>query len=318
MNWRHVYGPVPSRRLGRSLGVNPIPSKTCDFSCAYCQLGRTTARVVRRRRFFPPEEILDELAQAARIHGAEADFVTFVGEGEPTLSRDLGLLLTETRKLTATPIAVITNGSLLHRSDVRRELGACDVVMPSLDAPDEDTFRRLNRPPPQVRLATLVDGLVRFREEFAGSLRVEVMLVKGCNDSEAKLVGLRRLLDRIRPDLVYLNLPIRPPAEPWVEPPDAEGLERAQTLLAPAVLTWTTEEGEFSTVGFDDPVEAVLMIARRHPMRSEQIAETLGRRGRRAPGPVLQALVASGHLRALEYRGDTFYVSGAAPWRGDR
>ena len=232
--FRYVYGPVPSRRLGRSLGVNPIPFKTCNYSCVYCQLGRTPSRTSSRQRFFPPEEILSELAQALEIHGDGVEYVTFVGEGEPTLCSDLGHLLSETRRLTTTPTAVITNGSLLSRPDVRAELCNCDVVMPSLDAADEETYRRMDRPPRETVLEEVVDGLGQFRREFRGLLWVEVMLVKGCNDGEAQLSRLRQLLDRVRPDRVYLNVPIRPPAEPWVEPPDAEGLVRAQTLLAPS------------------------------------------------------------------------------------
>lgn len=310
MNWRHVYGPVPSRRLGRSLGVNPIPSKSCNYSCVYCQLGRTGRRVAERRRFFPPGEILSEISQALQNHADETDFVTFVGEGEPTLSRDLGQLLRQTRAMTELPVAVITNGGLLDQPDVRRELCVSDVVMPSLDAADEETFHRINRPPPRVRFAEVVEGLVRFRQEYGGSLRVEVMLIKGYNDSEPQLIALRRLLDRIQPDLVYLNVPIRPPAESWVEIPDDEGLVRAQALLAPAILTDGAEEGTFGTDGFDDPMQAILMITRRHPMRKDQIAETLSRCTEEPPSPAVAALVASGQLRVLEYGGRDFYLSG--------
>lgn len=310
MNWQHVYGPVPSRRLGRSLGVNPIPSKSCNFNCVYCQLGRTRGPVVDRRRFFPPEAILCELSQALQNHEEETDFITLVGEGEPTLSLDLGRFLTEIQSLTRIPTAVITNGSLLHCFGVRRELSTSDVVMPSLDAADEETFHRINRPPRGLELATVIDGLVQFRREYQGSLRVEVMLVKGLNDGEAQLRQLRLLLTRIEPDLVYLNTPIRPPAEPWVEPPDIEGLARAQDLLAPVIVEDAAEERAFATGGFDDPVEAILMITRRHPMRADQIAQTLKRRGVGAGTAALSVLVRSGQLRATAYKGHTFYASG--------
>ena len=311
MNWRHVFGPVPSRRLGRSLGVNPIPSKTCNYNCAYCQLGHTTLRTGDRQRFYPPSAILREVKQALEGDTEGVDYVTFVGEGEPTLCRDLGYLVAETKRLTQTPVAVITNGSLLSRPDVRRELGAADVVVPSLDAVEEKAFRSINRPVRGTRIEDVIEGLVTFREEFGGDLWVEVMLVKGRNDSEAHLTQLRHTLDRVRPQRVYVNVPIRPPAESWVEPPDAAGLVRAQALLGPVIMMDLQEEGAFDTQGFDNPLEAVQMIVRRHPMRIQQIAEALGNPAAGDLSDTLEGLVETGRLRALEYRGQTFYASGA-------
>jgi len=309
VNWKYVYGPVPSRRLGRSLGVNPIPSKTCNYSCAYCQLGRTTLRTDERQRFYPPSAILREVAQALEGDDDGADYVTFVGEGEPTLCHDLGYLIGESKRLTRTPVAVITNGSLLGSVEVRAELAGSDVVVPSLDAVDDDLFRTINRPRLGLSAADVVDGLIAFREEFAGQLWVEVMLVGGRNDGEAHLTRLRDALDRIRPDRVYVNVPIRPPAEDWVQIPDAEGLVRAQALLGPVIMMDMQEEGDFGTRGFDDPLQAVEMIVRRHPMRLEQIDAVLADGGDLAG--TLDELVATGRLRALQYRGQTFYAAGA-------
>ena len=310
MEFRYVYGPVPSRRLGRSLGVNPIPFKACNYSCVYCQLGLTSYLTNTRQDFFPPQEILEEIQKALELHGDQMDYVTFVGEGEPTLCQSLGALIRHTKERSGLPVAVITNGSLIGQEDVGQELIQADVVMPSLDAADQETFRRLNRPRGTFEIEDIIDGMIRFRQRFPGQLWVEVMLVRGVNDHEEALLGLRRALDRIGPDRIYVNVPIRPPAEGWVEPPEVEGLVRAHALLGEAVFIDQPEEGAFSTAGFAQPVEAVQMIVRRHPMRQDQIRETLGRFSSEAVEAALTELVAAGKMRAITYRGNVYYATG--------
>jgi wyosine [tRNA(Phe)-imidazoG37] synthetase (radical SAM superfamily) len=311
MEFRYVYGPVPSRRLGRSLGVNPIPFKTCNYSCVYCQLGRTSPLINHRQRFFPPGEILEEIQHALKLHVGEIDHVTFVGEGEPTLYQDLGDLIAQVKKMTPLPVAVITNGSLLHRNDVRQELVPSDVVIPSLDAADPETWKKVNRPHGRLNLEEIIEGMVRFRHMFHGQLWVEVMLVKGINDQEESLLAIRRALDRIAPDEIHLNIPIRPPAEGWVEPADAEGLVRAHVLLGEDALIDTPEEGAFSTAGFDQPLDAVTTIVRRHPMRYDQIVETLDHFPPEAVQAALDELIAVGKMRVVVYRDKAYYVAGA-------
>ena len=211
-----VYGPVPSRRLGRSLGVGPIPFKTCDYSCVYCQLGRTTHMTNQRKDFFPPEELLNEIRRVIEVESShrEIDFVTFVGEGEPTLCKSLGWLIRKTKEIADIPIAVDTNGSLLYREDVRDDLSQADVVMPSLDAGTAETFRRINRPHRGIVFEAVVEGMEKFRQEYDGEMWVEVMLVKGLNDSEEELEAIKSRLSPLEPNRTYINVPIRPPAEP--------------------------------------------------------------------------------------------------------
>lgn len=185
-----VYGPVPSRRLGPSLGVDPIPFKTCNYNCVYCQLGRTTPVTNERKDFFPREAILAEVEAALKAHQpGEMNYITFVGQGEPLLCASIGWLIRQVKALTDIPVAVITNGSLLFMPDVREDLRAADVVMPSLDAADEETFRRINRPWAKLQIALIIEGMVAFREMFENQLWIEVMLVKGLNDHY--LVGNR-------------------------------------------------------------------------------------------------------------------------------
>ena len=298
---RFVYGPVPSRRLGRSLGVNVIPFKTCNYSCVYCQLGKTTNLINERRSFFPKEEILEELEKV--LERVEADHVTFAGEGEPTLCGDLGWLIGRIKEITDIPVAVITNGSLLYRRDVREDLASADVVIPSLDAADERTFRRINRPHKDLSVDMVIEGLEEFGEEFEGKFYVEIMLVKGYNDDEDALRNIRSALERIEPDGVYLLTPIRPPTLN-VEPADEMGIVRAHAILGDVVDVIDPEVGEFSTECFSSVEEAVRAILSRHPMREDQLKEFLKKFGEDTS--VLDGMEG---IRRVEYLGKVFYVS---------
>ena len=309
-----VYGPVPSRRLGRSLGVGPIPFKTCDYSCVYCQLGRTTQMTIERKDFFPPQAILKEIEQALKIDEHGIDFVTFVGEGEPTLCRSIGWLIRKTKEITDIPIAVDTNGSLLYRADVRADISGADVVMPSLDAGTAGTFRKINRPHRELDFEAVVRGIEKFSREYSGEIWMEVMLVKGLNDTDEELEAIKSILERIEPDRTYLNVPIRPPAEPWAVPPDKEAIALADAILSevnPVVAITTEETGEFSTTGFTTPEEAIMAIIRRHPMREEQVIATL-KRERFQQSDIEDSfarLYESGRIKKVRYRDSLFWVT---------
>jgi wyosine [tRNA(Phe)-imidazoG37] synthetase (radical SAM superfamily) len=176
----HIYGPVPSRRLGRSLGVDIVPAKICTLDCVYCQIGRTTEKSTVRRAFFDVRAVLGEL-KSRLAGGVDADYITIGGSGEPTLNAQLGLLIDGIRQITDIPVAIITNGTLLYRADVRADCAKADVVIPSLDAADAEAFQAVNRPAPDISIEKLVLGLVQFREEFAGQIWLEVFLVEGVN-----------------------------------------------------------------------------------------------------------------------------------------
>ena len=306
MEFKYAFGPVPSRRLGRSLGVNVVPFKTCNYSCVYCQLGRTTCMTNERADFFPPEDILSEVREALSLN-PELDYLTFTGEGEPTLCRSLGWLISRSKEISPVPVAVLTNGSLLYREDVREELKLADLVMPSLDAGDRETFRKVNRPHRELRIGAIIDGMAEFKKEFGGKLWVEVMLVSGVNDSEESLKAIREALEGIRPDRTFINLPVRPPAEPWVRVPDEDALVRAQVLLGAELLPHE-EEGEFGVEGFPSPVDAILHIIRRHPMRERHILETLSHLSPDEISEGLDSLVKSGRAKRITYQGQTFYA----------
>jgi wyosine [tRNA(Phe)-imidazoG37] synthetase (radical SAM superfamily) len=273
---KYVFGPVPSRRLGQSLGVDPIPLKTCNWNCVYCQLGRSVPLTNVRQEYFPPDEILSEIEQALNARH-KIDWITFVGSGEPTLYNRLGDLVHGTRKMTDLPIAVITNGALLYLPEVRAELAEANVVMPSLDAGSPDLYKSINRPWPELTFERLVTGMTEFCKEFAGEVWVETMLISGVNDSEAALADLESALRRIQPAAVHINLPVRPPAESWVRPAKAERVARAKVIFGDIAKVVTPIDGEFDLSGAETLVEAVTAIVTRHPMREDELIHTLER-----------------------------------------
>jgi len=226
---RHVFGPVPSRRLSRSLGIDPVPFKTCTFDCIYCQLGRTTQKTVERKEYVPCEVVVKELRDYLS-NAPPFDFVTFSGSGEPTLNKALGKMISAVREITEAQIAVLTNGSLLFDERVAEDLSGADVVLPSLDAAFEEIFRRVNRPHESISLQKLVEGLKKFRKRFKGEIWVEVMLLSGVNDGEEHLLALARLLREVNAEKVQLNTPVRPSPERCAALSES-GLERALKLF---------------------------------------------------------------------------------------
>ena len=214
---KYLYGPVPSRRLGYSLGVDLIPHKVCTFDCIYCQLGRTTIKTSRRREYAPAKKVLGEL-RGFFDSGGECGVVTLAGSGEPTLNTKIGDIIREVKDMTDTPLAVLTNSSLLTREEVRNDLLNADVVVPSLDAASPDTFKKINRQAEGITVSDVIDGLKEFRKEYAGEVRLEVMAVAGLNDTKKEVDELRQAIGIIRPDSIDLNTVVRPPAESYAKP----------------------------------------------------------------------------------------------------
>ena len=303
-----VFGPVPSRRLGQSLGIDPIPSKTCNWNCVYCQLGRSKPMVNVRAEYFPREAMLAEIKETLESHKkGEIDWITFVGSGEPTLHSGLGWLIAEVKKITKIPVAVITNGSLLYLPEIRQELLTADAVMPTLDAGDAETYRKINRPMGELTFERLVDGIIAFRKEYSGKLWPEIMLIKGINDTLEALGLLADTLQRIQPDEVHINLPTRPPAEPWVQPPDDEGLLRATAVLGEIAKIVTPIEGEFDLSGYENITDAVVGIVTRHPMRENQLVANLARWCPDEINETLKKLESDGRIQVVERYGVRFW-----------
>ncbi|HRX25798.1 MAG TPA: radical SAM protein [Aminivibrio sp.] len=299
-----VYGPVPSRRLGESLGISPIPKKTCNYSCIYCQLGRTDRMTNRRSEFFPLQEIVDEFRTALTC-GASFDAVTLVGEGEPTLYSRIGDLITEMKKYTEKPVAVITNGALLYEKSLREELSHADIVLPSLDACDERTFRTINRPWTGLTFEKCFRGLAGFSREYTGELWIETMVIDGINDDDESLHRMKDLLKEVRYSRLYINTPVRPPAEENVRPVPPETMDRAVRILGGISIDQLVSVGFFSSE--KDDYNAVLGIIRRHPMNQFEIGTFLKTRGNAEAEKVLSRLNEDPAVQGVEYKGFVTY-----------
>ncbi|HAR35432.1 MAG TPA: radical SAM protein [Acidobacteria bacterium] len=271
----HLYGPVPSRRLGYSLGVDLLPFKTCSLSCVYCQLGRTKKTTIRRRQFFSEKQILEEIRDFLKT-GTRVDFITFSGSGEPTLNKSIGRLIRKIKKMTGIQVAVLTNSTLLSRPEVRKELAAADVVVPSLDAATEKVFKKINRPHPSLQARKIIEGLVKFRRQFRGQIWLEILLVKGINDSPAHLKKLGDAVERIKPDKIHLNTVVRPPAEKMAKPLSPVELNRIKEFFgekAEVVASFRKKEQETAPKNIS---QAILSIVRRRPVCLEDLEHSLG------------------------------------------
>jgi len=223
---KYFYGPVPSRRLGRSFGVDIVPFKVCTLDCIYCQLGKT----IERKPYVPVESVIAELKEALK-KGLETDYITIAGSGEPTLNSQLGEIIDRIKENTYIPVAIVTNGTLFYRADVRAECAKADVVLPSLDAGDEKAFRRINRPHRDISIEKLISGLCDFRNEYTGSIWLEVFLVDLLNTDSEQIAKIRAVIQRIRPDKVQLNTAVRPTAEMSVGKLNADKLRAIAEML---------------------------------------------------------------------------------------
>lgn len=268
-----VFGPVPSRRLGRSLGVDPVPFKTCTYDCIYCQLGRTTRQTIERKEWVPLGDLLGQLGE--RLDSGP-DYVTLSGSGEPTLYSRLGELVEGIRRLTSKPIAVLTNGSLLGRGEVMESLRRVDLVVPSLDVGDARLFQLVNRPHPAIEFEAMVDGLVRFRETYPGSLWLEVLLVGGITDTVAEVEKIAALARKIRPDRVQLNTVTRPPCEHLALPVPIAALERLARLFGQRGEVITERASHRFEADAEIRFTELLDLVARRPCTVQDIANGLG------------------------------------------
>ena len=304
-----AFGPVPSRRLGRSLGVNNIPDKVCSYACVYCQIGRTLRMEIERKPFYEPEFLFEEVSkkvEEARRKGERIDYITFVPDGEPTLDINLGIEVELLRELEI-PLAILTNSSLIWRDDVREELLAFDFVSLKLDAVSEPLWRKIDRPHKSLSLEKILDGMLAFRDGFDGTLVTETMLINIDYGDELKRIA--DFLAELKPDKAYIAVPTRPPAEKWVEPASEETINLAYQLfserLGGKVEYLIGYEGNaFASTG--NVVEDILSITAVHPMREEALRELLEKNN--ADWGVVEELLEKGKLIRLNYRGETFYM----------
>ena len=305
-----AFGPIPSRRLGRSLGINNIPPKTCSYSCVYCQVGPTSAQEIAPRAFYAPQDILAAVAghvDRLRERGERIDYLTFVPDGEPTLDANLAETIDALKPL-GISVAVISNASLVWRDGVRDAMSRADWVSLKVDAVDESVWKKVNRPHPDLSLVDILDGICTFAASYRGTLATETMLVADANDSEVALTGVAEYLAQLGPHTAYLGIPIRPPAVPGTRSPDEATLNWAfQTFSAKLqrVELLTGYEGDaFAATG--DAEADLLAITAVHPMREQAVRALLERSG--ADWSLVERLIGDGALRQVSYAGARFYV----------
>jgi wyosine [tRNA(Phe)-imidazoG37] synthetase (radical SAM superfamily) len=305
---RYIYGPVPSRRLGRSLGVDLVPYKTCTYDCIYCQLGRTTNKTTEREEWVPTKEVVAQLKDRL---GSKPDYITLSGSGEPTLHARIGQLIHEIKNMTDIPVAVMTNGSLLWLAEVQRALLDADLVVPSLDAGSEDIFQYVNRPHSEIRFDQMLQGLQDFRRLFHGRYWLEVFLLSGVTSVETRIKALRACIETISPDKVQVNTVVRPPAESYATPVPREQLEAIAAQLHPeAELIAPCAPGdgtESPGVGCDE----VLDLLRRRPCSIADIATGLRLHPQEA-AKCVGRLVAQEKVRTRQQEGTLYYEAVSA------
>ncbi|MFO7554944.1 MAG: radical SAM protein [Desulfobacterales bacterium] len=308
MNYNHLFGPVPSRRLGISLGVDLVPMKTCTLNCIYCECGNTSLLTLKRKEYVSFESVKRELTHYFANH-ILPDYITFSGSGEPTLNSKLGDVIHFLRNLAPDiPVAVLTNGTLFSQKQVRTDVKDASVVIPSLDAATETIFRKINRPPLQLRLDTTIDGLIRFRKEYTGKIWLEIFIVPGMNDTDQELTALKNAIEKIKPDQVQLNTLDRPGTVSTLRPATREELERVlesfQMENAAIIADPPDHKGLFTYR--KDTDSAILGTIARRPCTSRDLSEILGLKIHDVD-KYLASLVADKKIQVVKQKRGFFY-----------
>lgn len=303
---KYLFGPVPSRRLGYSLGIDLVPHKTCTFDCIYCEVGKTTDLTAVRRDFNNSDSIIEEAKSFLEGYEGRIDYITFTGSGEPTLNIKLGHIAREIKKITKIPLALITNTALFGMEDVRRDAMEFDVVLPSLDSVTEESFRQVNKPHRDIRLDSIIDGLIKFSQEYRGRILLEILFVKNVNDSDKDIMALRRILEKMNIDRIQINTVIRPPAYSFARPIDEGDRERIKNLLGDKVqIELAFTPGSLNRTGAGE--DEVKKLLQRRPCTYEQISTALGIPSEEL-NSIIDKLEKSKSIRVDKF-GEEFYYS---------
>ncbi len=301
---KYIFGPVPSRRLGRSLGVDLVPYKTCSFDCIFCQLGRTTNKTLSRKEYITIEEVIEELDRWLKKE-EKVDFITLSGSGEPTLNSKFAKVLEFIKNSTSIPSTVLTNGSTLIFPDVREGLSLADVVKVSLSCFDQNSFVKINRPYKDLKFEDLVESCIKFRNIFKGQLWIEVFLIEGINDREEDVRKIAEFVEKIKPDKIHLNTAVRPTAEPDVKKVSKDKLNKLSYLFSPKAEVIA----EFSSKNRSDffvDEKRILDMLKRRPCTLEQIIEALGIKKHESL-KYLEMLIMDQKVEAIKKDNDIYY-----------
>ncbi len=304
--YKHLFGPVPSRRLGRSLGVDIVPLKTCSFDCIFCQVGRTTELTLKRAVYVDTDEVIDELTRWL-YSGDTADYITLSGSGEPTLHTEFGSLLEYVKEKSIIPAALLTNGSLLYMPEVRADALKADVVKVSLSAWDESSFRLMNRPAPELTYDRVYGGIKNFSYDFCGELWVEVFLVDGINDKPEQVKKIASEVNALNADVVHLNTVVRPPSENWAKPASQDKMKQFAELFDPTAEIIGFRKQESPSSEWTAHRDRIVGMLSRRPCTAEDIAVVSGLHPNEV-AKYLAELVSSGLVRSEERGGSLYYL----------
>ena len=300
----HLFGPVPSRRFGRSLGIDLTPYKTCSFDCIFCQLGRTTNNTLERREYISTSEVIEELRDWIENDG-HADYITLAGSGEPTLHSRFGEVIDYVKSSTAIPVALLTNGSLLGDESVRHAASGAHVIKASLSAWDQHSFENINRPHPMLTLESVVEGILKLREQCSGELWIEVFVVPDLNTAQDDIGKISEIIGKIRPDRVQLNTAVRPPAEASVQTAPQEQLTKLAKWLGPSVELIADYSSDHSqNVRANE--QTILAMLDRRPCTAEEIAKVFSMH-RNEVSKYIGKLLGTGQIHARRKAGDVYY-----------
>jgi wyosine [tRNA(Phe)-imidazoG37] synthetase (radical SAM superfamily) len=301
----HLYGPVPSRRLGRSLGVDLVPHKICTYDCIYCQIGNTTEKTLVRKEYVPVKEILEEVKSFLEEENSPIDALSLSGSGEPTLHSLIRSVIEGIKAITSIPVAVITNGSLLYEEEVRQDLLRADIVLPSLDAVSSEVFVRINRPRPGFSVEKVIEGLVEFRKVYKGQIWLEILFCKGVNDGKEELLRMKKTVDRIQPDRIHLNTVVRPPFEKWAVPLNQKEMEEIRAFFGEKASIISEFDRHPPAVTERDIQGEILKILKRRPLSLTDLSQGMGIRENEIE-KYIQPLVSEGKIHARIF-GDSIY-----------
>lgn len=274
--FEYLYGPVPSRRLGRSLGIDLVPYKICTYDCIYCQIGKTTQKTLVRKEYAPASEVIEEVRRFLREETSSVDYLSLSGSGEPTLNAKIRSVIEGIKEITSVPIAVITNGSLLYLEEARQDLLDADVVLPSLDAVSSETFIQINSPLEGFSVERMIEGLVQFRKIYTGKIWLEILFCRGVNDYPEELARMREEIGRIQPDQIHLNTVVRPPSERWATPLSRKEMENIQAFFGERAMIISEFDRHPFALTERNIKEEILNILRRRPLSLDDLSKGMG------------------------------------------
>ena len=304
--YRYLYGPVPSRRLGMSLGIDLVPHKICTYDCIYCQIGSTTEKTPIRKEYAPVKEILEEVRSFLREETSSVDHLSLSGSGEPTLHSRIRSVIEGIKAITSIPIAVITNGSLLCDEEVRQDLLGADIMLPSLDAVSADIFMRINRPHPGFSVEKAIEGLVEFRKVYKGQIWLEILFCKGVNDGKEELSKMKQTVGRIQPNRIHLNTVVRPPSEKWAVPLNQKEMEEIRAFFGEKASVISEFDRHPPIISERDVKQEILEILKRRPLSLSDLSQGMGITWDELE-VYLSPLIQEGKIQSRPFGGSIYY-----------